>query len=185
MNGNYIDAIHEAYNTQRRIIDLLSAHNEPSLAAEHAAIASKMLLLASASYFEHQIGSLIGEFTARVSRLDKRLISLIKSRVIERQYHSYFQWNANNINSFLAMFGPDFKAECGAEIEASDDVAAAVKAFIEIGRIRNGIVHSNLLAAALDITVDEVIIKHDAAMGVITLLRRKLAEDMELAVEAP
>lgn len=116
----------------------------------------KVLLLSCASYFETEIQELIKTFVEQQSS-DDRVLSFVQNKAITRQYHTYFNWDGNNVNSFLAMFGNDFKNETQRKIADNEELKMQMKAFLEIGNERNKMVHENFLSYKLEKTFEEIV----------------------------
>jgi hypothetical protein len=101
------------------------------------------------------------------------------------QYHTYFAWGekgnpdkpGKNANTFFALFGDEFKVTAENEINASSTLNTAVKAFLEIGHLRNILVHSNFAAYNLDNkTADEIYKLYMTSLPFIEYIKRKLSE---------
>lgn len=133
----------------------------------------KILLLSCASFYESEITSVIRQFVKANSTNDM-VYEFLNSKAIERQYHTYFDWKntSANINSFLGLFGNQFKQQISSELKERDDLQKCVKAFIEIGRERNKMVHENFLEYNLEKTFDEIILLHNEALDFISFLKR-------------
>src|SRR5262245_44428056 len=112
--------IDKMYEENRTIIAYLDERKEPSLRSNVDAQFRKVLLLAIASYFEHEITQLLVRRVTRKTDNDSLLISFMKKKAIERQYHTYFNWDGKNANQFLGLFGEDFKERLSKEIRDSD-----------------------------------------------------------------
>ena len=90
----------------------------------------KILLFSCASYYETRIVEIIKAFVASKSS-DSRISEFVNNKAIQRQYHTYFDWKqTNNINTFLGLFGPNFKEEVLTEIKSSENLADQIKAFM-------------------------------------------------------
>lgn len=129
----------------------------------------KILLLSCASFYEMQITNLIQEFVKSHST-DERVFDFLNNKAIQRQYHTYFNWKENNINSFLGLFGSEFKAKISSEIKKNDNLQKYVRSFIAIGNERNKMVHENYLEYKLDKTFEEIVDLHNEAYKLIEFL---------------
>lgn len=132
----------------------------------------KILLLSCASYYETRVVDIIKRFVASKST-DKRISEFVSNKAIQRQYHTYFDWEKNNVNKFLSLFGSDFKDEVQAEIKLSENLADQIKAFMIIGSERNKMAHGNFLEYKLDKTFDELVDLQEKANLFIEYLERK------------
>ena len=68
---------------------------------------------------------------------NQAVIALIKQKAVERQYHTYFDWERRNANKFFSHFGDEFSNKCKGEVKERDDLGEAISAFIELGEMRN------------------------------------------------
>ena len=76
--------------------------------------------------------------------------------MIERQYHTLFDWKANNTNAFWKLFGEATKDSVRQRINSDDTLKTAEQSFIELGRQRNLLVHENFAEFDVNITVEEI-----------------------------
>lgn len=176
MANTIIDRLHTEFS---ELIGFLSAKKEIALhtvAAEHL---PKSLLLACASHFERSLTESIVEFTAEVTS-DQHVIKwLVETRVVKRQYHTWFDWNTDNANQFFAMFGNDFKTYMKTLIRDDRDLDESIKAFLEIGRDRNRIVHSGFGNSDLGKTSEEIYNLYGSAKLFVNSFPRFLKEYSE------
>lgn len=132
----------------------------------------KIFLLSCASFYETEIIEIIREFVFRNSK-DNRVFELLNKKAIQRQYHTYFNWDqTNNINQFLGCFGEEFKIKISSEIKNDENLSQYVKAFLIIGSERNKMVHGNFLEYKLEKTFEEIIQLHNDAKQFIEYLKK-------------
>lgn len=136
--------------------EILTSANETSLKISFDDHNRKTILLSAASHFEARLSHIVEEFADEASAGNPLVNSLVKEKVITRQYHTWFDWNANNANRFFSMFGKAFKEHMEQRIRDDDNLQAAVIAFIELGRERNRLVHSDFGSHLINKTSDEV-----------------------------
>jgi hypothetical protein len=129
-------------------------HDEVTLADDSDAEFRKVLILSIASFFEHEITNAISELAENSS--SPRIFALVKAKAISRQYHTYFEWKGNNVNSFTKLFGEPFKQEMEKEIK-QQEFTEGMKLFLILGQERNTLVHENFAAASISWTVDEIV----------------------------
>lgn len=118
----------------------------------------KVLLLSAGSYFEHQITEVLTEYVTRQSNGDQKLVNFMQKQAITGKYHQLFEWGSQdelekskgNANRFWAFFGNDFKIQVTSDLKNKEDISNSIKAFIEIGHLRNILVHSNFAAYNYD-----------------------------------
>ncbi len=160
------------------IHSFLIENGQISSAVELNAHYRKILLLSCASYYETRIVNMLQSFTYRASK-DSKLCFFLKNKAIKRQYHTYFSWKENNINSFLGLFGPEFKTKISSEIKDNPDLSAQVKAFLTIGSERNLMVHENFMEYRLEKTFEEIATLHNSAIKLIEYLEKEFKIDDE------
>jgi hypothetical protein len=102
------------------------------------------------SYFEKEIGRLIISFVDKKSKSSPELIAVVQGKVVDRHYHTFFSWEGNNANSFFAMFGDDFKLRANAAVKADAAMAESIRAFLQLGNLRNLLVHENYALFPVD-----------------------------------
>ena len=99
---------------------------------------------------------ILNQFVARITNGCTCLISFVQKKAINRQYHTYFDWNGKSANSFFGLFGEQTKKEIIKEINSDNSLEEGVKAFMEIGALRNIMVHEDYVSFPLDLTAEEV-----------------------------
>lgn len=133
----------------------------------------KVLLLSCASFYETEICEMLKQFIDKQTK-NTLVSNFVMNKAIERQYHTYFQWkDAQNINSFLGLFGNEFKQQVSLEIKDSVDISKYMKAFLTIGSERNKLVHENFLIYNLEKTFTEIVMLHNDAQKFIDFLKIK------------
>ncbi len=68
----------------------------------------------------------------------------------------YFDWNALNANTFFAHFGEEYKKNAKERVEKDEGLKESIRAFLEIGSLRNKLVHHNYATFVLEKTADEI-----------------------------
>lgn len=158
--GSPIQTLIDDYRDLNQFLMANGKVSESLTVAEHY---RKILLLSCASYYETRIVEVIKKFV-EVKASDDRISAFVSNKAISRQYHTYFNWDqTSNINSFLGLFGVDFKDKIAAEIKADKDLQEQIKAFLTIGSERNKMVHNNFLECKLDKTFDEIVALQEKA----------------------
>ena len=111
--GSPIQTLIDDYRDLNQFLMANGKVSESLTVAEHY---RKILLLSCASYYETRIVEVIKKFV-EVKASDDRISAFVSNKAISRQYHTYFNWDqTSNINSFLGLFGVDFKDKITAEI---------------------------------------------------------------------
>ena len=154
------------YNDYNDIYTYLMGQGEVSYASYIDVVYKKNLILSAASYFEYQICETIKEYARKVSTADKRIVQLIEKKVLERQYHTLFDWDKKNTNVFWSLFGEDTKNRARSQLDAEDnnEYREAELSFLEVGRLRNQLVHRNYAEYMVqDLTASEIYEKYERA----------------------
>ena len=90
MNETEID---QTFADHQSISGYVNLQFEISFQASVDSVFAKNLLMAVASYFERQIQADIAAFT-QDSTTNELVVSLVKRKAMDRQYHTYFKWKA-------------------------------------------------------------------------------------------
>jgi len=168
------------------IISFLNKSVQPSLSSDVDKYFKKVIVLSSASYFEHRIQDVLIDFVSKQTKNNVKAVSFLKKKAIGMQYHTYFKWGEKdnpdrpekNANTFFALFGDEFKQEIETEIRGNNELEMSVKAFLEIGHLRNILVHSNFATYNLDNkTADEIFKLYQKALPFIDFFQKKLYEE--------
>lgn len=164
------------YSDSRELIDYLAQNGEVSFQANVEDYFRKTLLLSVASYFESSIMSILMDFFEESANRSELVISFIRNKAIERQYHTYFAWREANANSFFGLLGSGFKEYMKAEVRNDAQLDESIRAFLKLGNSRNELVHGNFALYALQDTADEIYKNYKKATFFINVLPRKLRE---------
>lgn len=143
----------------------------------------KVLILSAGSYFEHKITTILSDYVSAKSNEDMRMVNFLKKQAISQKYHTLFSWGekdtpekpAKNANTFFKLFGEDFKEEVDNDIKQQGELEESIKAFIEIGHLRNILVHSNFAEYVYEQkTPDEIFELFQKAEPFLDYLQNKL-----------
>ena len=160
MYTNVVDRLHVEFSN---LSDFLNAEAGAKFLPIVESYLPRTMLLAVASYFENRLSEEV-ERMAVEEVGDRHLLTwLVRNKVVRRQYHTWFSWQSRNVNSFLAMFGKDFKDEATKWIAEDDGLRRSVADFLEIGRERNRLVHGNFGDAPLEKTTADVYSLYESA----------------------
>jgi len=80
----------------------------------------------------------------------------VRNKAISRQYHTLFRWDAPNANAFFGLFGLDFRSYMETKIREQEEMSESIKAFLEVGRERNRLVHQNYGTFTLEKDASEI-----------------------------
>ena len=118
-------------------------------------LASKIFVLAAASYLETELVNLVcGQLNVRKNEKCV-FFNFAKRKGVSRQYHTWFDWKKSTAVDFFALFGDDFKAHARSVIDANEDFKETEKTFMEIGSKRNILMHNNFVSFSIDLDYDE------------------------------
>ena len=164
------DRIEQQYQDSKDLVAYLMGKGEVSFATYIDSVYKKVLVLSAASYFESIISKYISDYAIKASDPDKRIVTLIANKVIERQYHTLFDWESKNTNKFWSLFGENTKRKVREQLNADDHLKAAEQSFIELGRQRNLLVHENFAEYDVNTTVEEIYTKYKLACEFVSFI---------------
>lgn len=135
-------------------INALQASGEISAQVVIEDHARKALLLSVASHFEHRLTG----YLKQLCRMAKNplLTEFAVNKAVSRQYHALFQWKEKNLNSFFGLFGSEFKQRMTTSVKNDLQLDKAIKAFLELGNLRNQLVHQDYATFPLEKTSNEI-----------------------------
>jgi hypothetical protein len=136
---------------------------EPSLLSIADDGFRKLLLMSSASFFEVKLSECVESFALDASNSSSLISGIVRRKAISRQYHTWFEWKHDNANQFYALFGDDFAKFMKAKHASEPWLTESVRAFMELGRYRNLLVHQNFAAFSLEKTATEIIAAYASA----------------------
>jgi hypothetical protein len=171
--GTVIDAL---YDQNHQALLLVANANEISIASDLDNKLKKHLVMAATSYFETEVRQAIEGFASSASENNPAIISLIKQKAIERQYHTYFDWDKRNANKFFSHFGESFSARCKQDVQTQKDLAEAIAAFLELGEMRNKLAHLNFALYPIEKTSDEIYELYNKATRFLHYIKTSLVE---------
>lgn len=167
--------IDQLYRDNLQLREMLERTKEISLLNMAELHFRKSLLLSAASFFETRVREIIIAFVTSKANGCNEVIYFVKNKAIERQYHSFFDWkNATNANTFFSLFGETFKNAAVSEINATQELHDAMRAFLELGQVRNTLVHENFATVSLEKTANELYNMYRTAQKFVDYLEQKL-----------
>lgn len=165
--------VDEFFGVYKQLLTLLEERKEPSLQVWATDKFSRTLVLVSANYCESEVKGILMDLVKAKS--GSPLVVSFLEKSMERRYHEYFAWEKDNANKFFSMFGEEFKKLRIEEVGAEPKLADGIRAFMEIGRTRNDLVHKELLGIPLNKTADEFYDLYKKALVFIDYLKSKLS----------
>ena len=153
--------IDELWSDHRELVTYLQADNQLQLISRVEETFSKTLMIAAASYFEVQLTQAIVRLYIESTQGAEVLAQFVRKQAIGRRFAQLFQWgnetrSGRNANSFYSLFGADFGDYMKMKVQGDQNLDDSVKAFLEIGNLRNQMVHGNYADFQLNKTVDDV-----------------------------
>lgn len=166
-----IDSLYNDFNTNyARLVEI----GEISFANDYKSQFAKVILLASASYFESAttlaLHTMLNPAQCSITK------TFIDNKALNRQYHSLFDWNNRSANKFFAFFGPEFKSFMTAKIRQDADLKLSIDNFLELGDLRNQLAHENYALFRLNLTPEEIYSKFVSAHSFIDNLTPFMGE---------
>lgn len=147
--------IDRAYEDNASLLVYLSERKEVSLLRTADDSFRKTLVLSAASLFEHQISDAIHSYCDRKSGSDACVLALVRIKALKRQYFSYFDWDNRRPGPFFSLLGEDIGERLKTESKV-DPLKSSVEAFLELGFLRNCLVHQNFAGYVFEKTNEEV-----------------------------
>ena len=173
-----VTIIDTQYKNGNSLVDYLKEQQQLTYYNEAENNFKKNILLSSASFFEKEITETIELFAISHSDNNELIISIIKQKAISRQYHTYFDWEkATNANKFFSMFGETFKTKMTEKVKADKKFELSIKSFLEIGQIRNIMVHQNFAEIILDKTALEIYELYQNSIYFLTTIKTELIKE--------
>lgn len=168
------EQIERQYKEEKEIYEYLMDKGEVSYASYLGDIYKKTLALSAASFFESKISEIILKYANNVTGKDKRIAELIRRKVIERQYHTLFVWDAKNTNAFWGLFGDDTKAKVKDKFTRDTSMKKSEEDFLYVGNLRNLIVHENFAEYEVNITAEEIYSRYKSACNFVSYMESVL-----------
>jgi hypothetical protein len=175
--------VEQLRNEYKAIESYLLKHTELSYVNDLNKHLRKILILSAGSYFEDKITTILLDFAKTKSNEDVRIVNFLKQQALNQRYHTLFVWGekdkpeepGKNANKFFSLFGEEFKKEVDDDIKKRDGLKESIKAFIEIGHLRNILVHSNFAEYVYEQkTSDEIFALFQKAEPFLVYLAEKL-----------
>lgn len=175
--------IERCYEECCAILEVVEHHGDMSLNNAAEVIFQKYFAICVASHFEKELCDSLELYYQDVSGEHTPAVCFMKNKAIERQYHTWFNWDGKNANTFFALFGNEFKNYMKAKLEKDALLDEAVKSFLELGRNRNVFVHNDLGTVSSDKTMEEIYQEYCRACAFIELFPNVLHEYVRFTVE--
>jgi len=168
-----VDRLHQDFAGLLAVLDEAGEVSLRTVADENF---RKSLVLAAASYFERRMTESVLTFVEDATNRNVLIAALVRHKAVSRQYHTWFQWNESNANSFFGLFGNGFRDFMKARIRGDGELDDSVRAFLERGRERNRLVHQDFGAVPLEKTSEEIHALYRRAVLFVEAVPRALRE---------
>lgn len=150
------DILDSLYHNHENMRAFFLEQNEISFVTELEETSPKVMLLAAASYFESLVTACILDFYDTATGSNELARAFVEKKALQRQYHALFNWDTRAPNQFWSLFGKGFKKYASDRLAADDDLTESAAAFLEIGSLRNQLVHGNFASFMLNKTTSEL-----------------------------
>ena len=162
------------------LVACLEAAGEVSLRITIDSVFAKALLISAASYYESRLTAVLVGLYETGDRGSRVLAEFVKNQAIGRRYAQLFAWDANNANRFFSSFGTDFASHMREVVRNDIALQESVRAFLELGNLRNQLVHENYAEFPLDKTAKEIYDLYQKANRFV----ERFPEDIELYINS-
>jgi hypothetical protein len=166
--------VERIYSEIAALKETIAKSGTPSDLVAFESLAAKCILLAAASYYEKAVCSIVVEY-AQNAGASEVFLEFLNNQALNRKYHTLFEWDRNNVNKFIRLFGNSFFKFLESKL-AADNIKEAAKEFMFLGRSRNMLVHDNFAEYALDITAEDIKKKFDVALPLLAFFAESLIE---------
>ncbi len=157
----------------RSLLAFLIEHGQVSMANDVENDFRKVLVISAASFFEKRIVDALHTFANLAEA--RRMGEVLKNTTFKREkYSGLFQWDGNNVNGFLRLFGLDFMKDLSKEIAADACLQEGMRAFLKLGDQRNRLIHNDFADLSSDQTVDEIYATYETGRAFIDYLCDRL-----------
>ena len=173
--------IDELWRDHGRLVDYLRANNELQMMSRIEESFARTLVIATASYFEVKLTDAICDVYREFTQGASSLTLFVRKQGIGRRFAQLFDWGndsgpAPNANRFYKLFGDEFAVHMRRKVQGDRFLDEGVRAFLEIGNIRNQMVHGNFADFQIDKTVDDLYDLYGKADRFVTAFRFSIRE---------
>ena len=148
--------IEELYRYSKELVAFLDKHEGFDLRFFVEGYFAKTLVVAAASMFEEHMKKAVLELAEQCLATNHPLVTFIKKKAVERQYHGWFEWGNKNANSFFNLFGEHFKEYAKQTMKDDERLRSSMQRFLELGHYRNRLVHEDFVTFSMNNSLDEV-----------------------------
>lgn len=161
MSATIVD---KTYEDGRTLVAYLAGSGEVSLAQLYEESFRRVLVLSAASLFEQIVMDALHRYCANRTGSDACILAMVRIKVIKRQYFTYFDWEGKKAGAFFTLLGESIGDGLRAEAK-TDPMKQSLESFLELGYLRNCMVHQNFASFTFDKTAAEVYELYKRAKG--------------------
>ena len=176
------DALVKLKNEHQQVRENLTKVGHLSIRNTVDDVFKKFLLLSAASYLETEMTDVLTNLYKDNCSGGSVLPTFVKKQALTRKYFTLFEWNAPNANKLFSLFGADFKTYMVSKVKENTDLNESIQAFLELGRLRNEIIHENLAVYTLQKTVDDIFDLYNQARFFVKTLSDEISEYIERVI---
>jgi hypothetical protein len=168
--------IDNLYNNTSQLLDQLGQAGDLSMQSFANENLRKALLLSAASWFEGRVCAAMEAFSAVHSGNHPGIRAMIKRWAVDGMYFRYFAWREQKPGQFYSQFGDECSAILKSEINGSPELKQALADFLELGNLRNELVHENFASYPFEKTAEEVYALFQSAERFVIYLETRLPD---------
>jgi len=113
------------------------------------------MVLAAGNWLERKTTQELLEFTKAVSD-SEALVELVKRRVLDRQFHTLFDWKTGTVSTFVSLFGSPTKSLVDAALRSNASLEQASRDFMALVHQRNLLAHDGAISEEPQFTANQV-----------------------------
>lgn len=148
------DAVDLVFTEYTELIEAVGTKSPSTLTALNR-VYPKHILIAAASSLEEQVKvQILPDLFERYG--NSAIREFIATNVLKRGYHSLFDWNANTASKLFSAFGSEAKDRSKEYSRMNSTFSEGQQAFMQLGRLRNELVHNDYASRSVSVTPDDV-----------------------------
>ena len=148
---------------------------DPMILVDTRSVFAKTMILAAGNWLERRTLHVLVDFANSVAS-QPTLAYFVKTRALDRKFHTLFDWESGKVNSFLGKFDTGFKEKVLQAVQENNDVLLASHDFVNLVAQRNVLAHSSRLADEAQFTAADVRTKFYNAAGWVSWIGRFLVD---------
>jgi len=113
-----------------------------------------------------------------VSHIEPGIQHFIMRQAVDRKFFQWFDFNSANANTFFRLFGPELSAVLKGRAQDAD-LSASIRAFLQLCKARNELVHNNYVAVDTTNTVSDTYAHVRSASRFLTWLATDFADALQ------